>query len=232
METIQRLVMLISGGPDSATLAHWIRDRQRGTQSELHALYLKQGKIKDAQELKAANSALGAVRTAEFGTRLEIIDTADMARVAGGGAPELFIHSQAQTMPMGNVIGSGIAMSYAFRIRADEVFIGIHRDDADEDIQYTREYFNRIEDLAALVQSPYPRLVTPFIDKRKVDIFRAGHDFGVKFGTTWSCIAGETTHCGTCGACRARRRAFNDADLDDPTTYVQEPIALESSASH
>lgn len=175
---------------------------------------------------------LRRTRDNDFGTRLEIIDISDMARVAGGMNAETLIHSEAQIMPFGNVMALSIAMSYAFRMRAEEVLIGLHADDANEDVQYTRAYLDRIEELAALVQNPYPKLATPFIGMPKTEVFKLGAKFGVEFADTWSCISGDERPCGTCGACRARRRAFVQAGIDDPTVYLTEPLALETSASH
>jgi 7-cyano-7-deazaguanine synthase len=64
---------------------------------------------------------------------------------------------------------------------------------------------------------------------RKPDVFKKGKELGVDYASTWSCIRGSSKHCGECGACRSRRRAFLMAGLSDPTDYAREPLALETT---
>jgi len=54
----------------------------------------------------------------------------------------------------------------------------------------------------------------------KFQIILAGQRLGVPWPATWSCYAGEKLHCGTCPTCRARNRAFLQANVLDPTTYA------------
>ena len=53
----------------------------------------------------------------------------------------------------------------------------------------------------------------------KTEVFKLGAAMGVRYDLTWSCSRAGRLHCGQCTACRARRRAFADAGLVDPTRY-------------
>jgi 7-cyano-7-deazaguanine synthase len=64
------------------------------------------------------------------------------------------------------------------------------------------------------------RLRTPFMYNTKADIVRAGAALGVPYELTWSCYEGGDKHCGVCPTCRARKRAFVVAGVDDPTEYA------------
>jgi 7-cyano-7-deazaguanine synthase len=66
---------------------------------------------------------------------------------------------------------------------------------------------------------------TPFRDLHKEDVIRRGHELGVPFELTLSCMNpqvgdDEMRHCGRCSKCRERREAFSAAGVPDPTRYA------------
>ncbi|MDO6532997.1 7-cyano-7-deazaguanine synthase [Alteromonas stellipolaris] len=219
----KKVLILLSGGPDSATLAKMAEQELKETGGTLSALFLKTGHPKDKKELEAANRVANIV-----GARLEVVDISDAIRALGGKLPT--IHSEASIMRFGNSIVMSLAMAYAFEAGHDELMIGLHKDDALESLEYTRPYMDRIQDLADYAYEDSPKIKTPFLDIDKVGVFTLGKKIGVDYSVTWSCIRGEEKHCGTCGACRARRRAFNLVGIEDKTDYAVEPVALDSVA--
>ena len=64
-------------------------------------------------------------------------------------------------------------------------------------------------------------LVDPFTNITKGDIAALGNKLGVDYSHTYSCYCGGEKHCGTCGTCRERKQAFEDAGLEDPTHYEE-----------
>jgi 7-cyano-7-deazaguanine synthase len=217
-----KALALLSGGPDSATLLKWARGQ--ADINELHALYLKGGHATDAQEIECAD-----FQAHSNAAKLEIIDISQL--VAGLGGQRILVHSEATIMPFGNATVLSLSTTYALLIGADRVLIGLHKDDADESVEYTRAF---IDHLQSLTQSVHPEIsyVTPFIEFRKAAVIAEGGRLGVDFAKTWSCIRPESVHCGYCGACRSRAAAFQAAQLTDPTVYTQKPIALTSTGSH
>lgn len=65
------------------------------------------------------------------------------------------------------------------------------------------------------------KLWTPFVESTKADLVRRGHYLGVPFHLTWSCYRGGEKHCGRCGTCRERIEAFSLAGVPDPTIYEE-----------
>jgi 7-cyano-7-deazaguanine synthase len=65
---------------------------------------------------------------------------------------------------------------------------------------------------------------SPLMFLSKADIVRRGEQLHVPWvqAQSWSCYEGEPIHCGRCSSCRARRNAFKDAGVDDPTMYALE----------
>jgi 7-cyano-7-deazaguanine synthase len=214
---------MVSGGPDSATLAKVVQAEieRTGSPSAISAIYLRTGEPSDDQEIEAAGRIL-----AEIGGRLEIIDLTDAVRALGGS--RLLIHSEADLMPFGNGVALSIAMVYGLRIKAARVMLALHADDAEENIEYARGFIDQVEALARYGQTSAPRIETPFINMTKSQVFELGLGLGVDYAATWSCIRRGDVHCGICGACRARRAAFVEAGGADPTRYETEPSALQA----
>jgi 7-cyano-7-deazaguanine synthase len=77
---------------------------------------------------------------------------------------------------------------------------------------------------------------TPLVEMRKDDVILLAQELQVPLELTLSCMnpqraaadaaaaAPEDLHCGQCSKCRERRDAFKDARVEDPTTYVAEPV--------
>ena len=210
-------LILLSGGPDSATLAAWAKINGH---DNLKALYLQAGHVTDQKEIESADKTAAAL-----GSQLEIIDVASM--VSALGSQRLLIHSEASIMPFGNAIVLSMAVTYALKVKASSILVALHYDDASESNEYSREFINRIEKLAQWTQGDI-NILTPFINMRKHEVFKLGHDLGVDYSKTWSCVRPGEVHCGYCGACRARSKAFADIQKRDPTIYKQSVMALAS----
>lgn len=216
----QNSLLLLSGGPDSATLAAWAK---KNGHTNLKALYLRCGHTTDKMELASADQVAASVDA-----QLEIIDTTQMVAALGG--QRILIHSEASIMPFGNAIVLSMAVTYALRIKANSILIALHADDAAESNEYTREFIDSIEKLAQWTQGDI-RILTPFINMRKSEVFQLGYDLGVDYSKTWSCVRPGEIHCGYCGACRARAKAFDKIGKPDPTQYEQPVLALASVPS-
>ena len=102
------------------------------------------------------------------------------------------------------------------------IFAGMHAEDAERDAypDCTSHFLGAMA--AAIYIGTYHkvRLNVPLVSMFKRDIVAWGHDLSVPFQLTWSCYKGEALHCGTCPTCRARKQAFKDAQVNDPTEYA------------
>ena len=66
------------------------------------------------------------------------------------------------------------------------------------------------------------RVRAPLLELSKADIIRRGLELGVDYGLTWSCYdpTPDGLACGHCDSCILRRRGFDEAEIEDPTTYA------------
>ena len=106
-------------------------------------------------------------------------------------------------------------------LRESAIYYGAHAEDA-ANWAYpdcTPE-FNGAMANAIFIGTYYQiRLHTPLQWMTKDEIIAKGTKLGVEWRNTWSCYDGKDLHCGTCPTCRARKQAFADASVYDPTMY-------------
>ncbi|HEX8670463.1 MAG TPA: 7-cyano-7-deazaguanine synthase [Longimicrobium sp.] len=221
----ETVVLLVSGGPDSATLAYLAEKERKASGGYINAIYLKTGHASDESEIKAAKDLIRGI-----GGKLEIIDISDAVQALGGRS--VLMHAGATVMVFGSVFVLSLALAYAHHHRANKVMIGLHAEDAESNPEYSREYIDLIQRLATYTRNDGPQILTPFIEMRKAEVFRLGAKLGVNYSATWSCTRAAQIHCGDCTACRARRRAFLSAGLSDSTIYAVElaPAVLQAEA--
>jgi 7-cyano-7-deazaguanine synthase len=121
----------------------------------------------------------------------------------------------------GNLLS--IAASIALNEEADEIFAGMHSEDA-RGWAYpdcTPEFIGAMA--CAIYVGTYHkvRLIAPLMILQKWQIVKWGSEIGTPFEKTWSCYEGGELHCGTCPTCVSRKEAFTRAEINDPTRYVR-----------
>ncbi len=206
-----KTLLMLSGGPDSATLASLV-DRELPAGAKAAAVYLRSGHPVDDRQIDAANRILGRI-----GGRLEIIVVTEFLNAIH--ADPVMRQAAAPFVPFGGAIALSIMTLYAIKSRSAAVYVGLHREDVEERQEFARQSIDRLESLAAADRHDAPKIITPFLDMTKAEVLKLGASMDVPYALTWSCARADAIHCGQCGSCRARRRGFADAGLADPTRY-------------
>jgi 7-cyano-7-deazaguanine synthase len=213
----KKAVLLMSGGPDSATLAYWAKEQGY----KLALLFFMAGMKTERQEIAAAEAV-----SKQLGLSLEIFDLSQVVGALGGKRP--MIHSEVSVLRFGTAMCLSPAVCYANEWQADTVFLGLHAGDVAEGAEYTREFLDLFQQ-SARVATGNTRLeiLTPFLDIPKAKLIEMGAKLGVPYRETWSCInSAKNNQCGLCGACKARHRAFEKAGIPDPTCYESDLLTL------
>ena len=123
------------------------------------------------------------------------------------------------TVPNRNMLLLSLAIGWAISIDYEGVAFGAH---AGTTVTYPdcRPEFAAAMHQAALLCDWQPiAVLAPFVTWTKGEVVRRGASLGVPFEWTWSCYQGRERHCGICGTCIDRRRAFIAAGVPDPTDY-------------
>lgn len=221
---VQRAVVLVSGGMDSAvTLA---MARERGL--VCHALSVAYGQ-RHVSELTAASrvaSTLGAVEHKVVDVDLRSIGGSaltadiDVPEDGGSGIPITYV-------PARNTIMLSIALGWAEVLGANAIYCGVNAVDYSGYPDCRPEFIDAFDRLANLatkvgVEGGRMQVVAPLIDLSKAQIVREGVRLGVDFATTVSCYQADADGraCRHCDACRLRADGFSQADVTDPTRYA------------
>jgi 7-cyano-7-deazaguanine synthase len=211
MASDTKVLLMFSGGPDSATLASLV-DRELPTGRRASAIYLRSGHPSDWREIEAASRILNRI-----GARLETVDILDFLGVLHDD--RLMMRTAAPFLPFDGAVALKVMILYGIYSRASTIYVGYHRDDVEERKDYSRESIDRLETLAAADGKDAPKIIAPFLNMTKAEVLKMGASMNVPYELTWSCMRADAVHCGQCVSCRARRRAFVDAGLADPTHY-------------
>lgn len=223
---MQRAVVLLSGGLDSATTLAIARSSGYAC----HCLTVDYGQRHRA-ELDAAVRVATALDAPEH--RVLRFDLSAM----GGSAltdpaipvPEAPTPGIPVTyVPARNTILLALALAWAEVLQAQDIFFGANAVDYSGYPDCRPEYMQAFEALANLatkagVEGRRLALHTPIITLSKADIIRRGVELGVDYALTVSCYQAdaEGRACGRCEACRLRRAGFEAAGLPDPTRYAR-----------
>jgi 7-cyano-7-deazaguanine synthase len=223
-------VAIVSGGMDSVTLAHLLRDDHK--LEALHLVAFDYGQ-RHHKELLFARECAEAVN-AQF-TCIDLIQIGSMLAASGSSLVDMSTevphgHYEEESMkstvvPNRNAIMLSIATGIAVAEGASYVATGVHAGDhaiypdcrpgfilaMNEAMKIGNEGFSAADFLIS----------APFVHLAKSEIVSIGDQLGVDYSKTWSCYEGGDVHCGECGTCVERREAFSLAGVVDPTIYAE-----------
>ncbi|MSP61724.1 MAG: 7-cyano-7-deazaguanine synthase QueC [Myxococcales bacterium] len=226
---MERAVILLSGGLDSATVLALARERGY----DCYALSFRYGQ-RHAVELEAAGRVartLGATlhRTAEVDLRWigGSALTADLAvpkdrpveAMGDGEIPVTYV-------PARNALFLCYALAWAEVLGARDLFAGMNALDYSGYPDCRPEFLAAFQTMARLgtragVGGAEITVHAPLIRMTKAEIIREGIRLGVDYAITHSCYdpASDGGACGRCDSCALRKKGFRDADVSDPTRY-------------
>ena len=224
MDGVDKAVVLLSGGLDSTTLLHYVK--QTLGVRDIYALSLIYGQ-KHARELKMAAWQADAVGVKEH-RQVDIGFVGDLLQ--GGSAltnPDIPVPDLAELeagqlsqpptyVPNRNMILISLAAAWAESVGAKVVFYGAQAQDQYGYWDCTVDFVTRINDVLALNRQTRVAVEAPFAERSKAELLKIGLELGVDYGHTWSCYCGGAVACGTCPTCVERERAFELIGMRDP----------------
>jgi len=220
----EKAVVLLSGGLDSSTCLAMAKDKGYA----IYALSFRYGQ-KHSAELAAACRIAQAAEVVEH----RIIDL-DLGGIGGSALTDEAIDVPTggtegipvTYVPARNTVFLSIALAWAEVLEAKAIFAGVNAVDYSGYPDCRPEYitaFQKMADLAtkAGIEGRGPKIETPLIHLSKVDIIKKGLSLGVDYAATVSCYQADLQGlaCGECDSCLIRKRAFQEAGVDDPTRY-------------
>jgi len=215
-----KVVVVVSGGMDSATLLYHILSQDHSAK----AISVDYGQ-RHVKELTYA-----AQLCDRLGIEHQIADLSSINPLFGNNSlsgrdievPEGHYaeESMKQTIvPNRNMILLSVAIAWAVSNQFDAVAYGAHSGDHAIYPDCRPEFASAMDQAAQLCDWNPIELWRPFVRMDKGEIAKLGTNLGVPFDQTWTCYKGLEIHCGKCGACTERKEAFASHGIKDLTNY-------------
>lgn len=214
---MEKIVMLLSGGIDSSTLAYYLADKY-----EVWALTILYGQ-KHSREEKAARDIAHRICYKHYILDLRVLKpllrsalTTYSIEVPSGGYAEETINQT--VVPCRNLLFLTCAAAWAMSNDIDKIAYAAHGGDHAIYADCRPIFVQRTEDVLK-EYNPNIQVIAPFINLSKAEIVGLGLGYNVPFERTWSCYLGNKKACGKCGTCIERSEAFQLNGLEDPIEY-------------
>lgn len=217
----RNVVVLTSGGMDSAALLHYhllhCRDNVRAIAFDYGQRHVRE-------------IAMAQYQAEQAGVPITIVNLRDLAQVLPGSSqtdlsvdvPEGHYTEEsmkATVVPNRNMILLAIAIGHAIAHKCDSVSYAAHAGDHAIYPDCRPEFAKQMARVAGLCDWTKIKLLRPFVKMTKAEIVQLG--LVKDYHNTWSCYKGGLRHCGKCGTCVERREAFQLAGITDPTEYEE-----------
>ena len=204
-------VLLLSGGPDSASVLAWARKKYN-----IWALHFNYGQINAERERVSAKKFCN-----HYDTRIEIANIEGLREIFLDKIGDVIDYNIGcwEVLPFMLGFPISLAASYGLTIGALTILLGVHKTDVEDHPEYRVEALEAFQNAIALATNKPIEIIAPFISKTKAELIKYGSSLDVPYEKTWSCLLGGIVHCGRCWGCARRKNAFHDAQVPDPTEY-------------
>jgi len=213
--SLNGVVVLLSGGIDSATALYWALKQT----PRIYSMNIRYAQA-SYQEANAANSLATAAKVREHLT----VSLPFYKDIQARYHPKQSSSITTTYVPARNTIFYGIAAAYAETLEIDTIVFGSNADDTKELPDATPDFIQRMNELLKIgtragTDGIPIRIVNPLIKHSKVDVLRLAMELEVPLGITWSCHEDVRIPCGSCRGCHNRLDAFKQVGMIDPLEY-------------
>jgi len=228
--TENKVVLLLSGGLDSATTAAIAKEEG----CIIIALTFDYGQ-RHRIELESASKV-----AKHLDLNKHLILNMDLSQIGGSAltdsidVPKQRSNEQMKEgipityVPARNTIFLSYALAVAEVEKASIIYIGANSLDYSGYPDCRPAFIEAFEKLANLatitaVEGSKIEIKAPLIDLSKAEIIKRGTELGLDYSLTFSCYdpVNEGLACGQCDSCILRKKGFAEAGLSDPIRYSQ-----------
>lgn len=227
MEGYNKILVLLSGGIDSATcLGMAVAEVGSDNVVALTSLYGQ----KHSKEFECAKKLAEFYKVPLYKINLsEVLEYSDCSLLIKNDKEIIHEPYDEQTkrrngkpvetyVPFRNGLFLSAAAAIAYSLNIDTIWYGAHADDAagaaypDCSVDFVNKMNSAImEGTANMV-----RIDAPFMRQNKAGVVKKGLELHVPYEYTWSCYEGGDRPCGKCGTCIDRANAFKKNGVKDP----------------
>ncbi len=223
---IEKIVVLLSGGLDSATCL-----AMASQEFEVHGLTIDYGSKhsreidsarKLAEHFKIASHTILKVELNAIGGSSLTDDNIQLD--SGKDLHDIGKEIPSSYVPARNMTFLSLAVGLAEVSGAEKIFIGANAVDYSGYPDCRPEFFEAFQKTAELgtkagIEGKPVKIEAPLLMLTKAEIIKKGTELGVPYELTWTCYSGNELACGKCEACVLRLEGFRGAGIPDPVSY-------------
>lgn len=204
-----RIVLLLSGGIDSSTMALLLSNEG----FDVFPLYVDYGHKAALQE---SHACLEICNFLEL-RKPKSVKIRSLGRISKN---LLTSKSGSPFFPFRNLILASIGALYANEMNCNAIAIGIIGGGSITFPDCTEEFIKALSQVLELSIDKSILVYAPFLDFDKAEVMNYGFHHNFPYRLTYSCFWGEPEHCGQCNSCLSRKQAFKVLDKNDKTRYI------------
>lgn len=236
---MKNAIVLVSGGLDSVILTHYLKKVEKIKKVKLLFVDYNQRCLKEelfcvkklAENINADLKIIDVKWLGKISTSL-INRKIDKEKIQNIKQEEELI---SWYVPCRNALFLLIGLAFAeseFISEKEryEVYLGIKEEGELRFKDTTPEFIEKMNNLVKFcTQEEKFEFVAPFLKKEKEDLLELSKKLNISLEETYSCYIGGgfkeinrknvPIHCGICGGCKARKKAFRFSNIKDPTEY-------------
>jgi len=214
----EKAVIILSGGPDSVTVAYWAKEQGY----DVSAVTFNYGQ-KAQIEIDYAGEIAG-----ELGIEHQVVDLSNLSQIYQGVTSlvdkDIDVtgdFTDPIIVPFRNGVFMAVTVAYADGMGANHIYYGAHSSDEPFYPDCRKEFYEAFQEAARLGTEKEISISSPYSDTMKSEVLTEAVRLGVPLDKTWSCYLSGPVHCGACESCNNRKNAFREAGIEDPTEYAK-----------
>lgn len=216
----KRALVVCSGGMDSVVAATIMKR----IGYEIRLLHFQYGCRAETKELDAVINVARDLDCSYKVMPINIYDKSDSrlfdsdATVAGGEEGAEFAH---EWVPARNLVMLSIATAYAEANNYSLIVLGNNLEEAGAYPDNEPEFIHKFNHMLpfAVADGKQVQVIMPVGNLMKPEIVKHGIELGAPLEHTWSCYRQGEKHCGKCGPCFMRKKAFSINGFDEVIEY-------------
>jgi 7-cyano-7-deazaguanine synthase len=235
---MQKAIVLLSGGLDSATALAWAIKECGGTPGDhivpISFFYGQRHYVERDYAYELCDH-YGLQMPVNFDLSQSFIAIGGSALTSGvvdGNPSTEEVHRTQSDLPPSfvpgrNLIFLSVAAAYGYTEKIYDIVGGWNAVDYSGYPDCRENFFKSLQDtINYALDLPFVRVVdktdnsvrihTPLIKLSKAEIIKLGLSLEVPYDKTWSCYAGGDTPCGECDSCKIRADGFASVGIADP----------------
>lgn len=213
--------VLASGGLDSAIL---LADMVNNKSPKVWPIFIQCGLYWEKTELLYLKKFINAIKAPNL-QELVVLDVPvsdlykDHWSLTGINVPDTESPDEAVFLPGRNVLLTAKALLWCNLNQVKSLSLGVLESNPFPDA--TNSFFLTMEQAINESVSGNVKLLRPYAGMHKTDVLKFGREAPLEY--TFSCIYPTNgLHCGKCNKCAERKIGFNQASMNDPTSYFNE----------